>query len=226
MAAYRANVVRYFRALHLILLRIPYKQCPAQYFRVMLGRRSAYATRGSQRTALQCPIRTNINPNRECGPHEYYILLQAVIGAGAAGMTAVRELRREGHRVEVFEQAPHIGGVWVLDEQVESDPLGKDPSRDTVHSSMYDSLRVNLPRELMGFADFPFLPEFMQVRFPLIAAIDLPTSLEIIHVSSVDAFRHGQHVGSLLPDADVHLQPDLHAWPPAPAANQPHTGRQ
>lgn len=104
-----------------------------------------------------------------------------MIGAGAAGMTAVRELRREGHQVAVFEQAAHIGGVWVLDEQVESDPLGQDPSRDVVHGSLYDSLRVNLPRELMGFADFPFLPKFMKVLlFPLIAAIHMFTSLETI----------------------------------------------
>jgi len=89
--------------------------------------------------------------------------VQAVIGAGAAGMTAVRELRREGHQVDVFEQQANVGGVWVLDENVESDPLGKDPNREVVHSSMYDSLRVNLPRELMGFSDFPFIPQFMQV---------------------------------------------------------------
>eukprot|EP00892_Ulva_mutabilis_P007447 jgi/Ulvmu1/5074/UM021_0091.1 len=88
----------------------------------------------------------------------------AVIGGGAAGMTAVRELRREGHYVEVFEQQGEVGGVWVLDENTESDPLGKDPSRTIVHSSMYDSLRVNLPRELMGFSDFPFLPKFMKGR--------------------------------------------------------------
>lgn len=69
--------------------------------------------------------------------------------------------------MKVFEQLASIGGVWVLDENVESDPLGQDPDRDVVHSSMYDSLRVNLPRELMSFSDFPFLPKFMKVRTPL-----------------------------------------------------------
>lgn len=81
-------------------------------------------------------------------------------------MTAVRELRREGHRVEVFEQLASIGGVWVLDDNVESDPLGQDPDREMVHSSMYDSLRVNIPRELMSFSDFPFMPEYMKVPLP------------------------------------------------------------
>jgi len=32
---------------------------------------------------------------------------QAVIGAGAAGLVAARELIREGHCVKVFEQVPH-----------------------------------------------------------------------------------------------------------------------
>ena len=34
-----------------------------------------------------------------------------VIGAGAAGLTAAAFLARDGCEVDVFEQAPHIGGV-------------------------------------------------------------------------------------------------------------------
>ena len=44
--------------------------------------------------------------------HQSLCVLQAVIGAGAAGLVAVKELRREGHRVTVFEQSDDIGGVW------------------------------------------------------------------------------------------------------------------
>ena len=44
--------------------------------------------------------------------HQCACMLQAVIGAGAAGLVAVKELRREGHRVTVFEQSDDIGGVW------------------------------------------------------------------------------------------------------------------
>lgn len=91
---------------------------------------------------------------------------QAVIGGGAAGIVATRELLREGHSVTVFEQGPQVGGVWKLAEDVEDDPLGQQASRKQVHSSMYDALRVNLPRELMGFSDFPFTPDFMRVRAP------------------------------------------------------------
>ncbi|CAJ1928365.1 unnamed protein product [Sphenostylis stenocarpa] len=80
----------------------------------------------------------------------------AVIGAGAAGLVAARELRREGHRVVVFERGKEVGGTWGYSPEVESDPLGLDPNRSLVHSSLYDSLRTNLPRESMGFRDYPF----------------------------------------------------------------------
>lgn len=80
----------------------------------------------------------------------------AVIGAGAAGLVAARELRREGHGVVVFERENQIGGTWVYSPTVESDPLGIDPRREVVQSSLYASLRTNLPREVMGFLDYPF----------------------------------------------------------------------
>ncbi|KAK7406233.1 hypothetical protein VNO78_07853 [Psophocarpus tetragonolobus] len=80
----------------------------------------------------------------------------AVIGAGAAGLVAARELRREGHDVVVFEQGKQVGGTWVYSGEVESDLLGLDPKRSIVHSSLYASLRTNLPRECMGFRDYPF----------------------------------------------------------------------
>ncbi|KAF5207772.1 Flavin-containing monooxygenase fmo gs-ox-like [Thalictrum thalictroides] len=88
----------------------------------------------------------------------------AVIGAGAAGLVAARELRREGHQVVVFERNSTIGGTWVYDTATESDPLGVDPSRTIVHTSLYDSLRTNLPREVMGFLDYPFLPKDVKQR--------------------------------------------------------------
>ncbi|XP_059657481.1 flavin-containing monooxygenase FMO GS-OX-like 4 isoform X2 [Cornus florida] len=81
----------------------------------------------------------------------------AVIGAGAAGLVAARELRREGHRVVVFDREPNAGGTWIYNPKTDSDPLGLDPSRELVHSSLYASLRTNLPREAMGFRDYPFV---------------------------------------------------------------------
>ncbi|KAG7587891.1 FAD/NAD(P)-binding domain superfamily [Arabidopsis suecica] len=80
----------------------------------------------------------------------------AVIGAGAAGLVAARELRRSGHSVVVFERGNQIGGVWAYTPNVEPDPLSIDPTRPVIHSSLYSSLRTIIPRECMGFTDFPF----------------------------------------------------------------------
>eukprot|EP00955_Chlamydomonas_euryale_P035809 350242-Chlamydomonas_euryale.AAC.2 len=58
---------------------------------------------------------------------------QAVIGAGAAGLVAARELLREGHSVSVFEQSGSVGGVWAYDPAVEDDDmLGSSPGRTRV----------------------------------------------------------------------------------------------
>ncbi|GLC56964.1 hypothetical protein PLESTB_001168300 [Pleodorina starrii] len=86
----------------------------------------------------------------------------AVIGAGAAGLVAARELRSEGHDVTVLEQSPYVGGVWRYDPRTEAeDLLGVNPDRCRVHGSMYEKLRTNLPRELMSFLDFPFDSAFL-----------------------------------------------------------------
>ncbi|CAH9110220.1 unnamed protein product [Cuscuta epithymum] len=84
------------------------------------------------------------------------LLRVAVIGAGVAGLAAARELKREGHRVVVYEKSGQLGGIWVFNPEVESDPLGLDPNRKVVHSSIYQNLHTNLPRHLMGFSDYPF----------------------------------------------------------------------
>ncbi|KAG9452377.1 hypothetical protein H6P81_005281 [Aristolochia fimbriata] len=80
----------------------------------------------------------------------------AVIGAGVAGLVAARELIREGHHVVIFEKGDRIGGTWIYDPRIENDPLGLNPDREIVHSSLYRSLRTNLPRRIMGFSDYPF----------------------------------------------------------------------
>ncbi|KAF0928667.1 hypothetical protein E2562_006099 [Oryza meyeriana var. granulata] len=79
----------------------------------------------------------------------------AVVGAGAAGLVAARELLREGHAVTVFERSARIGGTWAYDPRSDPDPLGPEPAAPgAVHGSLYASLRTNLPRELMGFSGF------------------------------------------------------------------------
>ncbi|PWA74737.1 flavin monooxygenase-like, FAD/NAD(P)-binding domain protein [Artemisia annua] len=80
----------------------------------------------------------------------------AVIGAGTSGLLTARELLREDHRVTVFEKSDRLGGTWVYNSGVEANDniLCLDPNRPVVHSSLYSSLRTNLPRPLMGFSDF------------------------------------------------------------------------
>ncbi|MED6122417.1 hypothetical protein PIB30_039531 [Stylosanthes scabra] len=80
-----------------------------------------------------------------------------VIGAGPSGLVAARELRKEGHKLVVLEQNHEIGGQWLYQPNVDGeDPLGRNPFQK-MHSSMYESLRLTSPREIMGFTDFPFM---------------------------------------------------------------------
>lgn len=48
-----------------------------------------------------------------------------------------------------------MGGLWNYDPRVEDDPLGQRPS-ERIHGSLYASLRVNLPRDLMAFEGYTF----------------------------------------------------------------------
>ena len=79
----------------------------------------------------------------------------AIIGAGAAGLAAARQCHRAGFSCQVFEQSGRVGGIWVYEPRTEDDPLGLAPTQP-VFSSLYDSLRTNLPRDLMAFADYTF----------------------------------------------------------------------
>jgi hypothetical protein len=79
----------------------------------------------------------------------------AVIGAGAAGLATAREILRHGMQVVVLEQSQGVGGTWLYEPDTEDDLMGVDTSRH-VHSSLYDSLRTNLPRDLMAFLDYSF----------------------------------------------------------------------
>lgn len=47
--------------------------------------------------------------------------MQAVIGAGAAGLVSARVLTREGHKVTVYELGKDIGGIWLYNNNTEDD---------------------------------------------------------------------------------------------------------
>jgi len=136
--------------------------------------------------------------------------VQAVIGAGAAGLAAARELVREGHAVTVLEQTDRIGGVWAYTDEVEDDPLGLDPNCQRVHSSMYEGLRTNLPREVMGYSEFPFDTKFPGSKDPR----RFCTHQEVLAYLTAFAeeyrllqyIRFKTHVSSVVPIKESNLQ--------------------
>ncbi|KAM4619954.1 uncharacterized protein ACJ7VT_006693 isoform 2-T2 [Polymixia lowei] len=81
----------------------------------------------------------------------------AVVGAGAAGLCAARHILSRAHAFAppvVYELTGHVGGTWFYEERT-----GFYDNGLPVHSSMYQNLRTNLPKEVMMFPDFPFDPE-------------------------------------------------------------------
>lgn len=78
-----------------------------------------------------------------------------VIGAGAAGLCCARLLKSLDNcpDIVVYEKTSTIGGVWVYSEEA----YGKD-GVTLGHDRMYKNMRVNLPKEIMSFPNFPFDP--------------------------------------------------------------------
>ncbi len=72
----------------------------------------------------------------------------AIIGAGPAGLTAVKSLREVGLEAIAFEKNAHIGGLWHYDES--------QPDGGTI---AYRSLKTNTSKNMTGFSDFPFPDE-------------------------------------------------------------------
>jgi siroheme synthase (precorrin-2 oxidase/ferrochelatase) len=60
----------------------------------------------------------------------------AIVGAGAAGLAFAHVLCRDGFDVTVYEQNSEVGGVW-----------NYEPGA----TAMYESLRTNLPKEIMSY---------------------------------------------------------------------------
>ncbi|KAI5729235.1 hypothetical protein M8J76_000488 [Diaphorina citri] len=74
-----------------------------------------------------------------------------VIGGGAGGLTATKRLTEpgSGFTCTTFEQTDNVGGTWVYTEQT-----GRDQYGLPVHSSMYKSLKTNLPKEIMELSGY------------------------------------------------------------------------
>ncbi len=67
----------------------------------------------------------------------------AVIGAGAGGLCAAKNLLASGIEVMVFEAGSRIGGLWAYDN-------------DSGRSPAYRSLHINSEARVSSFIDFPF----------------------------------------------------------------------
>ena len=77
-----------------------------------------------------------------------------VIGAGAAGLTAVKALLAEGVPFDCFERASDLGGLW-------------RHGTDGGHTAAYRGLHINTSKKMMEFSDHPMpaeLPEYPSHR--------------------------------------------------------------
>jgi len=138
------------------------------------------------------------------------MLRVGVVGAGAAGLVAARLLTASPHSFAppvVFEQSAAIGGTWVY-----TDDVGTDQHGLPIHASMYRNLKTNLPKEVMGYPDFPFQPESYSgksfvyhdevldylrsyaAKFDLARFIQFETRVENVTPSEVGDPQSGWHV--------------------------------
>lgn len=90
-----------------------------------------------------------------------------VVGAGAAGLCAVRHFCRlpQFFTVSVIEPATHVGGVWMNDDDRNvANQLYVNLTRCYYIFYSFILNRTNLPKEIIAFPDFhfdPHLPSFV-----------------------------------------------------------------
>ncbi|MGC7099187.1 FAD-dependent oxidoreductase [Amycolatopsis lurida] len=118
----------------------------------------------------------------------------AVVGAGPAGLSAAVTLGQRGHRVELFEAEPEIGGQFGIARLIP----GKEEFAETIRyyrrQLELSGVKLHLgtratAAELTGF-DEVVLATGVIPRVPAIPGIDHPKVL-----SYVDVVRHGKPVG-------------------------------
>ncbi|XP_068148263.1 senecionine N-oxygenase [Drosophila tropicalis] len=120
-----------------------------------------------------------------------------VIGAGTAGLCALKNSLEAGLDAVAYERGTEIGGTWVF-----SDKMPKDEYEE-VHSSMYEGLRTNLPKEVMGYPDFPY---------PNDIAESFITSHEVLEFLQLyaDHFKLRPHIK--LQHEVIRVRPRLDDW--------------
>ena len=134
--------------------------------------------------------------------HETHLVLSptktvkhvAVVGAGPAGLSAAAELAGRGHRVELFEALPEIGGQFRLAMQIPGKEEFAETLRYYTRRLEIGGVVVHTDRrvtadELAGF-DEVVLATGVAPRTPDLPGIDHPSV-----VSYQDVIRHGAPVG-------------------------------
>nr|XP_018900370.1 PREDICTED: senecionine N-oxygenase-like [Bemisia tabaci]XP_018900371.1 PREDICTED: senecionine N-oxygenase-like [Bemisia tabaci]XP_018900372.1 PREDICTED: senecionine N-oxygenase-like [Bemisia tabaci]XP_018900373.1 PREDICTED: senecionine N-oxygenase-like [Bemisia tabaci] len=120
----------------------------------------------------------------------------AVIGAGAAGLVVGRRLVEDmpGADFTIFEQTDSVGGTWVYTEEQFKDKYGLP-----IHSSMYKSLRTNLPKETMEYFGFPYDKTHEGISY--LNAADIVRYLEQFakHFELIEKIKFNHHVTSVMP---------------------------
>ncbi|MEM8570311.1 MAG: NAD(P)-binding domain-containing protein [Pseudomonadota bacterium] len=66
-----------------------------------------------------------------------------VVGAGPSGLTAIKQLRDEGHEVVCYDKNTDVGGIW----------LRYDGDGDQM--KVFDNLLLTISMRLMAYSDFP-----------------------------------------------------------------------
>lgn len=76
-----------------------------------------------------------------------------IIGAGASGITCIKECREVGFDVVCYEKGSYVGGLWHY----------HDSDEDGIASVMYSTV-INSSKEMSAYSDFPppkELPNYM-----------------------------------------------------------------
>lgn len=86
-----------------------------------------------------------------------------VIGAGPAGISQLHAFEVARKRGEIiphlvcFEKQHEVGGAWTYTWRTGVDEYG-----ELIHSSMYNNLRLNVPKEAIEYPDYPFVLHFKE----------------------------------------------------------------
>lgn len=119
----------------------------------------------------------------------------AVIGAGAGGLSAAKNLRARGIAVTIYEAGSRIGGLWVYEN-------------DSGMSTAYRSLHINSEARVSSFVDYPF-PDDTPL-YPDTALMERYFTDYAAHFGLTPLIRFRHKVTALRPDGDgwvIHADP-------------------